>query len=256
MAMKRFFLVALFLLFAPPASASECHDHTAIGVPSQAPQLLCREGYALSHDGNLKIPIWVQYRLTAQKARGGGVGERSNDFRADTELYEGGRSELEDYRGSGYDRGHIAPAADMKWSAKAMSESFLLSNMAPQVGKGFNRGIWSKLEARVRSWAIDRGEVYVISGPIFTKGAEHYNETIGPDHVAVPTHFYKIVYDPLRKEAIAFVLPNHESKAKDLPDYRVSIAAIEKKTGLDFLNRLDKKEEKRIEEGVMEMWEK
>lgn len=253
--MKRLLLAAILFLFTPySAYAFDCHDHTAIGIPSEAPHLLCREGYALSHDGKLKIPVWVQYHLTAEKAQGGGVKERSNDFRPDMELPEGERSELEDYRGSGYDRGHIAPAADMKWSPKAMSESFLLSNMTPQVGKGFNRGIWAKLEAKVRLWAIERGEVYVISGPIFTKGAEHYGETIGPDHVAVPTHFFKIVYDPRLKEAIAFVLPNHELKAKDLPEYRVSIDDIEKETGLDFLNKLDKKVEGEVEGKVVGMW--
>lgn len=101
-----------------------CEEHIKYGAPSLEPVLLCRTGYALSHDADHKVPDWVAYHLL--KDRVGGDIPRSNDFRADPDLEPGKRSELIDYKGSGYDRGHMAPAGAMKWDAKAMSESLLL----------------------------------------------------------------------------------------------------------------------------------
>ncbi|MBE9569904.1 MAG: DNA/RNA non-specific endonuclease [Proteobacteria bacterium] len=134
-----------------------CEDHVKYGPPSLQPVLLCRLGYALSHDADRKVPDWVAYHLT--KDRVGGDVPRSNDFRADPDLEPFKRSELMDYRGSGFDRGHMAPAAIMMWNAQAMSESFLLSNMAPQIGPGFNRGIWRTLESKLRKWTMRRRSV-------------------------------------------------------------------------------------------------
>ena len=108
----------------------------------------------------------VAYELTAQEVQG--IVSRSDDFRADPEIITGSAA-LVDYRGSGYDRGHLAPAADMKWSEEAMSESFYMSNMSPQA-PGFNRGIWKSLESRVRSWAVENGTVYVVTGGILSPG--------------------------------------------------------------------------------------
>jgi len=131
----------------------------------------------------------------------------------------------------------MAPAADMRWDQQAMEECFYLSNMVPQVGKDMNRGIWKNLEEYIRDWAIDRGELYIFTGPVYEGGVK---ETIGKNKVAVPTHLYKIVYDPHKAEAIAFIMPNEKLDTKDMPKYIVTIRDIEKKTGLDFLSKLDK----------------
>ena len=114
-----------------------------------------REGYALAHDARLKIPAWVQYELRPQDLNG--PADRSDDYRADTSIPFGQRAETADYSGSGLDQGHMAPAEDMNRSDRVMSDSFLLSNMAPQVGIGFNRHIWAQLEAAVRGWVEQRG---------------------------------------------------------------------------------------------------
>jgi len=243
----------LFILYIPTASATGllgCEEHVKYGVPSHSQVLLCRLGYALSHDGDKKVPIWVAYHLT--KEHMAGTHPRSDDFRPDPDLEPGQRAELADYKNSGYDRGHMAPAADMKWDARAMTESFLLSNMTPQVGIGFNRGIWAVLEEKIRDWTIARGELYVVTGPIFAPSGD---KRIGTNKVAVPTHFYQVVFDPVRVEAIAFILPNKKLKSDTLPTYITSVDEVEKETGLDFLSELEDSVENLIEAVVQSgMW--
>ena len=245
-------LVGMVLLAAPlRADGLEgCGSHIKYGAPGRDGVLLCRLGYALSHNSSRKVADWVAYRLTREKMAG--THPRSNNFRADPDLDAGKRSEKKDYKGSGFDRGHMAPAAAMKWDARAMSESFLLSNMAPQVGPGFNRGIWRSLESRVRDWTRARGELDVVTGPIYLANAD---STIGSNQVAVPTHFYKAIFDPTRVEGIAFILPNKKLKTKDLPTFIRSIDDIEDQTGLDFLAELEDTVEAIVEANIQpKMW--
>jgi endonuclease G, mitochondrial len=132
-----------------------------------------------------------------------------------------------------------------------MAESFLLSNMAPQVGKGFNQQIWKNLEAAVRGWVEQRGKLTIITGPIFMieAGAVNYS-VIGNNHVAVPTHFYKIVVDANSTgniEALAFVIPNENISGRRYNEFLVSIDEIETATGLDFLSALERNIQHQIE---------
>jgi len=131
----------------------------------------------------------------------------------------------------------------MRWDQQAMAESFFLSNMVPQTGIGMNRGIWKDLEEKIRRWAISRGEVFIYTGPIYTRSPP---DSIGRNKVAVPTHLYKIIYDPVRLEAIAFIMPNTNLQSADMPRYIVTIREVEQKTGLNFLS----KPEPQIEEAV------
>jgi len=213
--------------------------HLRLGKP-QAVYERVREGYVLAHDARLKIPLWVQYQLSPEELLG--TSERSDDFRPDTSIPFGFRAELEDYSGSDFDRGHMAPAADMRRSDRVMSDSFLLSNMAPQVGSGFNRHIWANLEAAVRGWVEQRGTLTVIIGPVFAVESNRVTfDVIGDSHVAVPTHFYKIVVDandPDNPEALAFLLPNRSLSGQHYSQYLRSIDEIEAATGLDFLSAL------------------
>jgi len=239
-----------------PAVSSEsnpllaCKEHIKYGPPSENPVLLCRTGYILSHNAEHKVADWVAFHLTSERAEG--ECERSEDFRADKDLPAGQRSELKNYKNSGYDRGHLAPAASMAWNEYVMSESFLLSNMAPQIGIGFNRHIWKKLESLVREWATEREELYVVTGPIYISSEI---ENIGDNKVSIPTHFYKVIFDPSSIEAIAFILPNKYLKTKDLPTFITSIDDVEEKTGLDFLPLLKDNIENNIEAVIQpEMW--
>jgi endonuclease G len=204
--------------------------------------LLRYTGFTISYNEDNEQPAWVAYILTKSDVLSSNA-ERSEDFRPDENIKTGSAT-LKDYSGSGYDRGHMAPAADMKWSQLAMSESFLLSNMSPQ-NQGFNRGIWSKLEAKVREWAVKNDSLLVITGPVL-KGIKKY---IGENHVGVPEYYFKVIADisaPSYK-VIAFVLQNRGS-SDDIMKYSVTIDSIEKITGYDFFSSLtDKEMEERIE---------
>ncbi len=200
-----FYLFSTGFLCAGPLE--DCAEYAKMGVPGQSGDLLCRTGHLLAHSSENKTPIWVAEHLTADKAASTEV-PRYNTFQADPDLEKGKRSELSDYKGSGYDRGHMAPAADMKWSQDAMVQCFYLSNMIPQVGKGMNQGIWARLEENVRKWAISRAEVYIFTGLIYDGGV---TKTIGKNKVAVPSHIYKIVYDPNKQELLPFSCPMSRS---------------------------------------------
>ena len=221
------------------------------GSPPPAKEL-CRIGYVLSHNNETKVPDWVVEDLVPDRFVGDADrNELGNPFKSDPDLKadELPHATLRDYRGSKRDRGHMAPAGDMKWDEEAMKESFYLSNMAPQVGVGFNRGIWRELEAHVRKLAKSRGRLIVVTGPIYGG-----SKTIGPGKVAEPREFYKIIYDPERNRALAFVLPNKKNPGGDFDDFVVSIREVERKTGLDFLSKLSRRKQRILERRVGIMW--
>lgn len=241
------FLNLILLLFMTTGTAlgdamEDCGEYAAFGVPSHSGELLCRRGYLLSHDAEKKTPVWVAERMTRERLLA--KLKRKNNFRPDFDLPKGSRAELSDYKGSGYDRGHMAPAADMSWDDQAMSESFYLSNMVPQAGEGMNRGIWAKLEGKVRTWVQKRGELFIYSGPIYPVSGV---KTIGRNRVAVPEALYKVILDPNRREAIAVIMPNEPLKTEDMPKYLVPVREVEKQTGLDFFSVLPQEEQDRIE---------
>lgn len=173
--------------------------------------------------------------------------KRSNKFKADTEISVQYRSKLSDYKGSGYDRGHMAALATVDSSYNAMMESFLLSNMTPQL-PDLNRQGWRYLEQNIREWTNERGELYVVTGVMFI--GEH--GIIG-NGVHVPTHFYKIVFDPVGLDAIAFLVPHRAISKRELPGFIVSVDEVERRTGLDFNNLLDDTVEDDIEDDVEAM---
>jgi len=232
-------LLTVQVVFA--GALEDCQEYTKYGVPATSGDILCRKGYLLAHDPVRKTPIWVIEHLTVDKVNGSLP--RKDSFKADPDLPKGRRAELADYKKSGYDQGHMAPSADMAWDEQAMSESFYLSNMVPQVGIGMNRGIWKDLEDKVRKWTLDRKSMYVFTGPIYS---DNY-ESIGENEVAVPNHLYKIVFDPERNEAISFIMPNRQLKSSDMPKFIVTICEIENKTGLNFLSTLASDVQDRIE---------
>jgi len=225
-------------------------EHLPYGFPGNE-NILCRVGYVVSYNDERDVPNWVCYHLAAAYLAAG-VG-RTDDFRPDPDVWGGDdRAELSDYRGSGYDRGHLAPAADMARSRIAMSESFLLTNIAPQE-PGFNRGIWKRLETEVRDWAVVRGDINVCTGPIYLDddgdGVVEF-DVIGRGQVAVPDAFFKIVVvrEDSGLDVIAFILRNtrYPTGAK-LADFIVSVDEIESLTGLDFLSRVLDDVEAKIE---------
>jgi len=235
-----FFTLSFTSALAGPLE--DCAEYAKYGIPSEDGKLLCRTGYLLAHDGDFKTPIWVAEHLTKEK-----ILEklpRKDSFRPDPDLSPGSRAELADYKGSGFDRGHMAPNADFGWSAEAQSESFLLSNMVPQ-NPNNNQRIWAALEGYVRDWAIARGEVFVYSGPVYID--DKAGKSIGKNEVGVPDFLYKVIFDPKKKEAIAFLMPNEALDPNDLAGYIIPVRDIEYVTGLNFLSKLPRKEQNRIE---------
>lgn len=245
--------VAKGSLVSAQVTRADDSEHIFFGYPGHKSIILYRKGYVLGYNPEKKVADWVSYHFTdaylVKKA------SRINDFRPDPDLPLGQRAELKDYNRSGYDRGHLVPAADMARNVQTMSESFLLSNMAPQVGRGFNRGIWKNLEERVRKWVRERKNIYVLTGPIYI---DFKYKTIGPNEIAVPTHFYKIIVSCTETggnlDAIAFILPNKKNPNSMLPKFIISIDEIEKMTGLDFLHELDDQTENKIEAMKAVMW--
>lgn len=197
-------------------------------------------GFALSYNEHHEQAKWVAYKLTKSETMGS-VG-RTNNFRPDPNISSGSAA-LSDYKGSGYDRGHLAPAGDMKWSERAMSESFFMSNMSPQT-PGFNRGIWKKLESSVRNWAVANREVYVVTGPVLVGNYK----TIGGNKVSVPTYYYKVILDYAQPEikGIGFIMKNEKS-SRSLSSFAVTIDEVERRTGLDFYPLLPDNIEEKIE---------
>ena len=203
-------------------------------------QIISHTGYSLLYNEKYKQANWVAYELTREETNK--IVERSNKFISDPQINSVNNFD-KDYKASGYDRGHLAPAADMGWSASSMTESFYYSNMSPQL-PGFNRGIWKKLEELVRTWAIENKAVYVVTGPVLAKGLS----TIGYNKIAVPNYYYKVILDYQKPniKGIGFILPNEPSKSS-LQNYAVSIDSVEKVTGLDFFYLLKDQEENLIE---------
>jgi endonuclease G, mitochondrial len=223
-----------------------CNGHVVFGIPGPEDQLLCRDGYAVGYDYDRKVPSWVAYKLTPESVNK--KFKRSNKFKEDPEIPARYRSTLSDYKGSGYDRGHMAASATVDSSYNAMMESFLLTNMTPQL-PGLNRQGWRHLESYIREWTNDRGKLFVVTGALFS--ASHGK--IG-NEVHVPTHFYKVIYDPINQDAIAFLVPHREISKSELPAFIVSVDEVERRTGFDFNNLLDDVVEDAIEDDVKGMW--
>ena len=183
--------------------------------------------FTLVYEEQYEQAKWVAYQLTAAETQK--IYERTNKFIVDPDITTGSAS-LADYKGSGYDRGHLAPASDMGWSETSMAESFFYSNMSPQT-PSFNRGIWKKGEDLVRRWAKEYSDLYIVTGPVLKAGLA----TIGPNKVAVPEYYYKVILHRNGPEtkAIAFLMANEGSR-EALQSFAVSVDSVEKVTGIDF----------------------
>ena len=200
-------------------------------------------GYTLSFNREHNNPNWVAWELTATEAQGNLP--RVDNFQPDPMLPENHQVRHADYTRSGYDRGHMVPAADMKWSSKAMNDCFYMSNICPQTGT-LNSGGWETLESACRRWAVQEGSVYIVCGPVYS-GTKH--KTIGKDlQITVPEGFFKVVLS-MRKgaeKAIGFYYANSNAKQR-METTATTVDAIEQLTGMDFFVNIDDRLEARIE---------
>jgi endonuclease G len=241
---------------APPAAPGA--EHIQFGAPQMRGVFLDREFFVISHDNTRLLPEWVGYHLTEDNLEG--TVQRTDDFRADPGLPTGQRSELADYRRSGFDRGHMAPAAAFRRSERAMSTTFLLSNMAPQTAR-LNRRIWARLERQVRSLARAHGSIWVFTGPLYLDANGDPTvptQFIGPNRVAVPTHFYKVIlceHATGTRQMFAFMMPNSTRNIGGTPaDFLVSVDQVEALAGLDYFSVLPDPEETALEDAIANVW--
>ena len=214
-------------------------------------QVIQHEGYTVSYNADYRIANWVAYVLTDKEARSDKA-ERQNKFVVDP-LVKGASATNEDYTRTGYDRGHLAPAGDMKWSEKAMRESFYLSNITPQK-PGLNRGIWKELEEQIRLWARENGAVLIATGPVIPD--EELNR-LGKNRVGVPRQFYKVLCMVVNNqlEGVGFLFENRDYGTTPLRQMMVPIDSVEQVTGIDFFPALPDDEERQMEATVhTDLW--
>ncbi|CBY24106.1 unnamed protein product [Oikopleura dioica] len=217
-----------------------------LGDPNQSatPPLIFRDNYVLSFDERMRNPKWVYEKITKNDLEGD-ADRKDCDFKSDKEVHRYFRAENLDYRGSGFDRGHLAAAANHKKSPNVLQETFLLSNICPQ-HPGLNRKLWKSLENYTRSLAKHYDCVHVFSGPLYLPKEKEGKlvveyQLIGTNHVAVPTHFFKILLLESEKEfqIKSYVMPNEETTSEDdLKQSMVPLEAIERASGLVFMDRL------------------
>lgn len=212
-------------------SFTQCRQFFPGGQPPTVPAApalreLCFDSFAILHSGRTKTPVFVAQRLNRQVLSQGAAIERTDRFYSEARLPAGERAELDDYRNSGYSRGHMAPAADMH-TPEAMAQSFSLANMVPQ-DQRHNSGPWAKIESDTRKYIMRaRGDVYVFTGPVYAGRPV----TIGDGQVAVPTHLYKLVYDATTGRSWAHWQANSARVEAGPP---ISYTEFVRRTGMQF----------------------
>ena len=205
--------------------------------------IVSHQYFTLSYSEAHEQAEWVAYELKKNQIK-------NSDFKrpyfVEDRSVASGSADWRSYKNSGYDRGHLVPAADREFDYDAYHETFLTSNISPQ-NKDFNGGVWNKLEQKTRYWAKKYDGVFVITGGVLEDGLP----TIGDDHISVPKEFYKIIFDKRKdgNKVLAFLIPN-EPTNKSFYEYTVSVDEIEAKTGIDFFSQFSKAIQEKLESGV------
>jgi endonuclease G len=221
-------------------------------LPSARGEVVHHSHFSLSYLEKHEQAEWVAYILEREgleKPRA----ERKDWFEADKKISTGSAT-YEDYKGSGFSRGHLVPAADMAFDKQVMQETFMMSNISPQL-KAFNNGIWKELEENVRNWAKKDDQLFIVTGPVLDKAS---TKRIGKaNKVTVPDFFYKVILDYIgtEKKAIGFIIPN-ELSSRRLEEYMVSVDEVEAITGIDFFTYMieDEEEEKLESNPDQRLW--
>ena len=238
-------LICLYLL-----TIGECHaQYKNLEIPlsqrGKKELILKRQNYTLSFNKETNIPNWVAWSLDKKKLVEQ-VSRKGFNFRPDPDIEKSDAVVTQDYAHSGYDRGHMCPAGDSRWSAQAMKESFYMTNICPQ-HPNLNGGDWHELEQACRKWA-EKDKLYIVCGPILYKKAT--NPPIGKEHkIRVPDAFFKVILTGVEKgkpRAIGFIYKN-TSGNRPLDSYVNSIDQVERITGLDFFSALPDEIENKIE---------
>ncbi len=222
-------------------------NHKQLGEPCKTDLVLKRDGYSLGYSFDRKTALWVSYIISKNSI---GVDlERGDKFYADPKIPEEHRVKPEDYRNSGYDKGHLAPNSAIDFSRKANDQTFAMSNIAPQEPK-LNRQAWKSLEGLIERWTRSKGKLYICTGPLYNKRSEKINGVI-----PIPRAFYKVVYSFQHQRSIGFILPNKDISASDLWKYVKTVAEVELETESRFFTNLGKeKEQQKIKRELDIAW--
>lgn len=237
-------LISICFIFPAIAAQTGCPDHFANGIaPDVINQNLttktreiCYSGFAVKHSGVTRTPLYAAEHLTRDRIFQGKGLKRQSKFHPDENIPRSERAELHHYARSDYDRGHVAPSADM-FDIKSQYECFSLANMVPQIPEN-NRGPWGGIESAVRMMAKRSGDLYVVTGPIFQGG--NIKQIGGA--VMVPKKLFKAVYDPQRKEAGAYLIDN----TADAQPEKISIADLETLTGIRIFPSVEENVKSRL----------
>lgn len=246
----------------PPSTGANPVDPTGLfqyGFPGPVADLATRPSLVSSYDRRTKNPHWVAEHITPESLARREGDRKGSTFIEDPSVPEKFRAHLKDYFRSGYDRGHHVPAADAKWSQEAMDSTFYLTNISPQVGDGFNRDYWAHLEDFCRRLTTRYPSVRIVTGPLYLpkrqpdgKWAVQYEVIGNPPNVAVPTHFFKVIFAEDGKTggdvAVgAFVLPNAIIPNEvPLSSFEVPVESVERASGLEFASLLPLARRKRL----------
>lgn len=223
-------------------------DINAAGLPSnEHPEnIVWHSAYALEYDEAFEQARWVAHIITPDVLSG--IVTRTNDFRPDSAVKTGSAVEADyflkilqpdstfKYDAFGYDRGHLAPSADFRWSAKALSESYLYSNMSPQLA-ALNREAWASVEDHVRGYLYSNptSQLYVVTGPVLKTGLPKIER--GVNKVSIPEYYWKVAIDPAKKKGIGFIMPNKQI-TDPIENYAVTIDSVEKFSGYNFFSKM------------------
>lgn len=217
-------------------------------IKDRAEEILFHEGFTISYNGDLGIPNWVAWELT--DVRADGKVKKSSRFYADSLIQRGKRVDWFEYRDSPYERGHMCPAADCKYSYKSMTQSNLMSNICPQTHE-LNNGGWRLLEEKCRNWVHRYKRMYIVCGPIIDKGVKY--ETIGKNDIAVPKQYFKVILrfsEENKVETVGFIF-NNDNTSQRIADHIVTVDSVENRTGFNFYPSLTKEQE--LSESVVNM---
>lgn len=240
-----FLFISCFILGCKQENTTNKNEFLNVPPVSLQPksttnQIVVHKNYTLSYNEEHEQAEWVAYTLKKNYGSGNNF---QRPFFVEDKKVKTRSADWRNYKNSGYDKGHLCPAGDMKFSKEAFDATFLTSNISPQ-RHDFNEGVWNRLEQKVRYWATKYGEVYVVTGGVLTDGLK----TIGKENVSVPNYFYKIVATKSngKLKMIAFLVPHKESK-NPLYSFVVSVDTIEQMTKVDFFHQLEDQLENKLE---------
>ena len=233
--------ISIFLSFFLLGSyAAAKQDLTPKGECSQE---IHHTYYSLCYEGDHRQASWVKYKLTPKMLKGSQ--QRAHHFTVDPNIEDPVMDD--DYAGTGFDRGHLVPAADMRLNKKMVKESFFMTNVSPQ-NPSFNRGIWKRMEALLRKKVAKWGEAHIITAPVLENNLDALEAG-----VSIPEWYYKVAYFPKQKIMVAFLVQNRAFTGAEPSEFQVSLDEIEDVTGLDFFTQLPNQLEKDLESEIVEL---